>query len=476
MRTPEPIEFLSDVFISYSHVDTDWVHNVLLPRLEAGGLKVHIDSRDFVAGAPFMTNMENAVKNSRHMVVVLTPDWAASDYAQFEGLLVQSKDPIGRKRRLVPIMLRDCQPSLAIAQLTYRDFRNQTKWDAEWPLLFRDLGADNQRAGELSERGILALIDLMQTPAVRGAVYASRNAFQAVSQQIIVLGCYKALHDAFQRMEDGYNMVLQIKKRMPADPSGWLELDLYFTEFHAGVQNLLDLASQTPFAANEVLWTQRLEYACRELQASIENKDLDQLTLATGRINQILGREPSRLNNALVTTAQNLQLAAFVQTLATIRDSLITMGLQGRNIQQLQEFRRGVDALGHLHLGLNSAIRVHSTLQAIYDELYPINPLLFRDLREFENIWAVQRLSVQSLKSLGDSEWIRNLCALVQQVEEALTIARNLVKVLRFFQDYRYKLSRAFNQADEDLLSICGELKKVGTLLTSLLQGGMEHE
>ena len=41
-----------DVFISYSHVNTQWVWESLLPRLENAGLRVCIDKRDFAIGVP----------------------------------------------------------------------------------------------------------------------------------------------------------------------------------------------------------------------------------------------------------------------------------------------------------------------------------------------------------------------------------------------------------------------------------------
>ncbi|MEW6402178.1 MAG: toll/interleukin-1 receptor domain-containing protein [Chloroflexota bacterium] len=70
--------FKYDVFISYSHKDEEWVVNTLLPTLEKAGLSVCIDYRDFDAGRPSIVNMEDAVDESRHTVLVLTPNWPAT--------------------------------------------------------------------------------------------------------------------------------------------------------------------------------------------------------------------------------------------------------------------------------------------------------------------------------------------------------------------------------------------------------------
>lgn len=61
-------DYTYDVFISYSHKDSQWVKNWLLPRLEDVGLDVIIDFRDFEIGVPSIVNMENAVQKSRHVL------------------------------------------------------------------------------------------------------------------------------------------------------------------------------------------------------------------------------------------------------------------------------------------------------------------------------------------------------------------------------------------------------------------------
>src|SRR3972149_3748131 len=79
-------QFASDVFISYSHADKTWVRGELLTRLEASGLRVCIDYRDFRPGAPSVKEMERAVVNSRKTLLILTLDYVASDWTDFEAL------------------------------------------------------------------------------------------------------------------------------------------------------------------------------------------------------------------------------------------------------------------------------------------------------------------------------------------------------------------------------------------------------
>ncbi len=134
-------EYQYDVFISYSHADRAWVWEVLLPRLEGAGLRVCIDGRDFEIGVPSLVNMERAVDNSRHTLLVLTPDWVDSEWAEFESLLAGSADPAGRRRKLIPLMLRPCQLPSRIAMLTYADFTQPHDRAAQFKRLVGQLHA-----------------------------------------------------------------------------------------------------------------------------------------------------------------------------------------------------------------------------------------------------------------------------------------------------------------------------------------------
>ena len=131
--------FEYDVFLSYSHADGDWVKTELLPALEAAGLKINIDFRDFEIGTPSSVNMERAIDHSRHTLLVLTPKWVTSEWTGFESLLVGTIDPAGRRRKLFPLMLEKCEPPRRIAMLTYADFTDPSRRGKELSRLVEQL-------------------------------------------------------------------------------------------------------------------------------------------------------------------------------------------------------------------------------------------------------------------------------------------------------------------------------------------------
>jgi hypothetical protein len=133
-----------DVFVSHSPADQDWVRAELLPRLEQAGLSVFVDYRDFELGVPRLINIERAVKLSRKILIVLTPSWVASEWANFDALLVQTSDPAGQMRRMVPLLLEPCEPPTRIALLTHADFTQTAARDSEMARLLRALGTQSR--------------------------------------------------------------------------------------------------------------------------------------------------------------------------------------------------------------------------------------------------------------------------------------------------------------------------------------------
>jgi hypothetical protein len=114
--------FRYDVFVSYSHVDKNWVREWLVPCLKEASLSVCVDYECFKPGSPSIIEMERAALQSRKTVLVLTPGYLRSEWAEFENILVQTADPAGRRQRLVPLLLARCDLPPRLGMLTYSDF------------------------------------------------------------------------------------------------------------------------------------------------------------------------------------------------------------------------------------------------------------------------------------------------------------------------------------------------------------------
>lgn len=111
-----------DAFISYSRRDAGWVAGELLPRLEAAGLRLCIDVRDFRVGTLTVQELERCVLESRKTIAVLSPSYLESRWTELESVMTQTLDPAARDRRLLPVLLERCPLPPRFRALYYLDF------------------------------------------------------------------------------------------------------------------------------------------------------------------------------------------------------------------------------------------------------------------------------------------------------------------------------------------------------------------
>jgi tetratricopeptide (TPR) repeat protein len=134
-------EYEFDVFISYSSHDKAWVRGELLKRIEQAGLRAFIDFRDFMRGAPSIKECERGVVKCRKTLVVITPAYIKSGWAEIENIMAQTLDPANRDLRLIPLLKAPCEKPLRIGALTDIDFTRGADLDLAWRQLLTALGA-----------------------------------------------------------------------------------------------------------------------------------------------------------------------------------------------------------------------------------------------------------------------------------------------------------------------------------------------
>ncbi len=193
----DPQQYRYDVFISYSQDDHEWVWQWLLPRLEAAGLSVCLDDSCFELGAPKAEETERVVRESRRTLVILSPGLVASQWDQFEALLVHAQDPAASGRRLIPLLLEPCDPPERIKLLQWVDFSEPAR--AGKPARARD----QRHSGKCCPPGA----------APRGGV--SQPQTEALGAALVCGG--RGGGDAHAVGAGGLDMVLQIPLQEPDD-------------------------------------------------------------------------------------------------------------------------------------------------------------------------------------------------------------------------------------------------------------------
>ncbi len=144
--------FTYDAFISYSQSDSNWVWDWLVPRLKDAGLNICTD-REFVIGMPIVENLERAIADSRHVLLVLSPAWLNDQWPSMQMLFNQT-DPSSVLLRLLPILLQACELPHPIRSLAHADLTNLAGWEITYNKLLDTLrGERRSPAIEQSMRG-----------------------------------------------------------------------------------------------------------------------------------------------------------------------------------------------------------------------------------------------------------------------------------------------------------------------------------
>src|SRR5688572_17236566 len=96
------ISTVSDVFVSYSRKDRDFVQR-LVGDLQSAGVSVFFD-QTIQPGESWVASLSKAIESARYLLVVLSPDYLESQWALEEmkvGLLREAD----RKATVIPLMV-----------------------------------------------------------------------------------------------------------------------------------------------------------------------------------------------------------------------------------------------------------------------------------------------------------------------------------------------------------------------------------
>ncbi len=105
-------------FISFNRADRAWAEWIAW-QLEEEGYTTLLQTWDFRPGGNFVLDMQDAAKNSERTLAVLSPDFLASEYTQPEWAAAFARDPTGKRQALVPVRVRECNPTGLLAQVVH---------------------------------------------------------------------------------------------------------------------------------------------------------------------------------------------------------------------------------------------------------------------------------------------------------------------------------------------------------------------
>lgn len=142
-----------DVYICYNSADLNWVQK-LAEQIESETidgasssrlLSAFFDKWDIAPGQSLIDRMNCGMATSRHVIVVLSPEFLKADWPRFEWKHIVAQNPNNVGERIIPIMLRDlscdgkerielCAP---FRDLRYVDFRRPSEFKRSFNELIR---------------------------------------------------------------------------------------------------------------------------------------------------------------------------------------------------------------------------------------------------------------------------------------------------------------------------------------------------
>ena len=103
-------DYLYDAFVAYNSQDRVWVISKLIPKLEEEGkLRLCLHDRDFDVGKLILDNISDKINASRKIVLILSNNFARSQWCQFEMTMAQLRSVEEGNHTLVVVMLETIQ-------------------------------------------------------------------------------------------------------------------------------------------------------------------------------------------------------------------------------------------------------------------------------------------------------------------------------------------------------------------------------
>lgn len=123
-----------DFFVSYTAVDEEratWIADVL----RGAGYSVLIQTQDFPPGSNFVLGMQQALQSSDRLIAVLSSDYLRARFTRAEWASVFAVDPEGIGRKLIPVMVQQCEPDGLLGQLVQIRIHDFDELEAKRKLL-----------------------------------------------------------------------------------------------------------------------------------------------------------------------------------------------------------------------------------------------------------------------------------------------------------------------------------------------------
>jgi hypothetical protein len=143
--------FLWDVFLSHSKAQKPLIR-AIVQQWRQLGLSVFFDEDSIQPGEDVITALDRACENSRHTVLLITPEAIASKWVDQEMKRAVYLDPAAMERRLIPVLLESIDESeipLSVRRLSRTDLTDPKTRRQQYHHLLASLGVTKRPLPDL---------------------------------------------------------------------------------------------------------------------------------------------------------------------------------------------------------------------------------------------------------------------------------------------------------------------------------------
>ena len=199
-----------DLFISYTHADTAWAEWIGY-ALEEEGFSVVIQAWDFRPGKNFVMEMQEAASKAKRTLIVLSPDYLQSQFASPEWAAAFGQDSQGRDMKLVPVMVRTCQPTGLLTSIVQIRIAGMDEAAAHRALI---AGIDQKRAKPETPPAFPGTAAQPKLKAFRGSSQPSPRTAAKVASSDLIPSLKRAPTDADKRRfaRQGFETIARVRE------------------------------------------------------------------------------------------------------------------------------------------------------------------------------------------------------------------------------------------------------------------------
>ncbi|HIP73979.1 MAG TPA: toll/interleukin-1 receptor domain-containing protein [Anaerolineae bacterium] len=122
-------ELVPHIFISYSHSDQTFAKKLAQDLQQKGGNKVWLDLWEIQIGDSIIEKIEEGIKESDFLVIVLSPKSVSSPWVKEELNSALTKQLNQQTIKVLPALIEDCEIPVFLSHRQYADFRPGSDYD-----------------------------------------------------------------------------------------------------------------------------------------------------------------------------------------------------------------------------------------------------------------------------------------------------------------------------------------------------------